>query len=64
MIAVHVHFILFFCLFLPLTDKIKMLLKNVMYSEEGSTEREKEAATYMLFLDFLYEIEENVHEGI
>ena len=34
-----------------------------MFSDVGSTEREKEAATYMLFLDLLYECQEQVHEG-
>ncbi len=46
------------------TDKIKTLFTHVMYSEEGSTEREKEAATYMNFLDLLFVIEEGQHEGI
>ena len=34
-----------------------------MFSEIGSTEREKEAATYMLFLDMLYECEDQENEG-
>lgn len=40
-------------------DDIKQLLAQVHYSEAGSSERVKEEATYMLFLDFLYDCEGN-----
>ena len=40
-----------------LTDGIKELLKTVNFSEPGTTERIKEEATYMMFLELLYKCE-------
>lgn len=45
------------------TDHIKGLYTHIIFSEAGSSDREKEAATYMLFLDLLYECKEQVCEG-
>lgn len=46
------------------SDKLKSLfLRNVIFSDAGSSEREKEAVTYTLFLDLLYECEQHVYEG-
>ena len=36
---------------------IKDLLQTVHYSEPGSSQRIREEATYMLFLDFVYDLE-------
>lgn len=36
---------------------IKSLIGQVKFSEDGSTERVKEKATFMLFLDLLYDIQ-------
>ena len=40
-----------------------LLSHSVKKNEAGCSEREKEAATYMLFLDLLHDCEEQVHEG-
>lgn len=36
------------------SDMIKQMFRNIQYSPTGSTDRTKEEATYMLFLDLLY----------
>lgn len=41
----------------PNTDTIRDLFVTIHYSDAGVTERVKEEATYMLFLDLLYECE-------
>lgn len=38
-------------------DGIKNILEEVHYSPSGSSERVREEATYMLFLDLLYDCE-------
>ena len=45
------------CLFAILEDGIKTLLQTIHFSEAGSTERAREEASYMLFLDLLHECE-------
>ena len=54
--------IMHFCLCLG-TDRLKGLFTHMVFSKAGCSEREKEAATYMLFLDLLHDCEEQVHEG-
>lgn len=39
------------------TEMIRNLFKKINFSETGATERIKEEATYMLFLDLLHECE-------
>lgn len=39
------------------TDMFKGLIGPIRFSDQGSSEFVKEKATYMFFLDFLYEIE-------
>ena len=45
-------------------DRLKGLFSKIYFSEEGSNDREKEAATYMLFLDLVYDCEEKTGEGL
>lgn len=45
-------------------DRLKGLFSKIYFSEEGSNDREKETATYMLFLDLMYDCEEKTGEGL
>ena len=45
---------MFFCID---EDTIKALFEIIHFSEVGTTERAREEATYMLFLDLLHESE-------
>ena len=40
-----------------LVDQLVSLFRVIHFSPEGSTEREKEQATYMNFLDLVHEFE-------
>ena len=40
-----------------ISDELKVLLKDIRFSTRGSSQREKEEATFMLFMDLLYECE-------
>ena len=42
-----------------ITDEIIRIAKVIKFSPDGSTERMKEEATYMLFLDYLHFCEGN-----
>ena len=44
-----------------LTDMIKKMIGLTYFSESGTTERAKEEATFMLFLDFLHECDGMTH---
>ena len=55
----QVHYIPHIKTFVPfLLESIQKLFGKVYYSPSGSTEREKEESTYMLFLDLLYASED------
>lgn len=47
----------FFHLNIFIIDELQKLLEDVQFSQKGTTEREKEEATYMFFLDLLHSCE-------
>ena len=47
----------FFRLNIFIIDELQKLLEDVRFSQKGTTEREKEEATYMFFLDLLHSCE-------
>ena len=44
-------------IFIIHVDELQKLLEDVRFSQKGTTEREKEEATYMFFLDLLHSCE-------
>ena len=43
--------------FFTFADGIKRMFSNILFSDAGTPDRVKEEATYMMFLDLLYEAE-------
>lgn len=54
----------FFHLNIFIIDELQKLLEDVRFSQKGTTEREKEEATYMFFLDLLHSCEGVLHVSV
>ena len=47
-----------------LAEIIRNLFRTIRYSEQGSNERKKEELTYIFFVNYLEEYEEEYEEGM
>ena len=41
------------------TEKIRKLFKKIIFSESGSNDRQAEEHTFMMFIQYLEEVEDN-----